>query len=91
MGSKRVTVTVDSFILGAAQRLAEEQGMSLSAYVGRAVRRQALGDSMRAEAAYLAQHPEVRAQMELDAEQDELERELSRAAEAARGQWRSAA
>ncbi|WP_326559854.1 hypothetical protein [Micromonospora sp. NBC_01796] len=81
MATDRVTITLDALTREAAQRSAEAAGVSFSAYVNRAVRRQTLADSMRAEAAYLAAHPAVRAELVRHAEQDEVERGVAYAAE----------
>lgn len=78
MASDRVTITLDKLTREFAEQQAKIVGVSLSAYISRAVRRQTLADSVRAEAEWLAAHPAELEQARQDELDDERERELSR-------------
>ncbi|MBX6357257.1 MAG: hypothetical protein IRZ05_15575 [Micromonosporaceae bacterium] len=70
----RVTISLDDATHEAAQAAASAAGMSISGYIGTAVRRQVLRDSMAAERRWLGQHPDVAAAADADARADEADR-----------------
>jgi post-segregation antitoxin (ccd killing protein) len=80
----KVTLSLDPETLARARAAAQHYGMSLSAWIDRAARREALRDAARRQEEWLAANPDVRAELDgFDRLADKLESGWSDLAEAA--------
>lgn len=60
----KVTLSLSADTLARARAAAHREGMSLSAWLERAARREALRDAVRRQDEWLAANPEVRAELD---------------------------
>jgi hypothetical protein len=82
--AEKVTLSLNSDTLARARAAAAQAGLSLSAWIDRAARREALRDAGRLQDDWLAANPEVREQLEgFDRLADRLEAGWSDLADAA--------
>ncbi|HEX5595486.1 MAG TPA: hypothetical protein VFX61_05585 [Micromonosporaceae bacterium] len=82
--AEKVTLTLGADTLTRARAAARREGMSLSAWMDRAARREALRDAGRRQDEWLAANPDVRAELDgFDRLADQLESGWSDLADAA--------
>jgi hypothetical protein len=91
MSSTRSTISMDPATSEAALQRAQRSGMSLSAYVARAVRRSLVRDAMDDESRFLEGRPDVAAAAAADAFADEADRAAAAEVDSARAARRRAA